>query len=78
MSKAIKVEDQVYLALDQIRGKSETFSQVIEELLEHRTQFFLLVNSIEKRAKYHEWRARQAIEASATIGSGDRSSLSNL
>ncbi|GAI55328.1 unnamed protein product, partial [marine sediment metagenome] len=40
MSKAIKVEDQVYLELDMIREKGETFSQIIERLLEARLKMF--------------------------------------
>jgi len=33
MSKTIKIEDKVYQKLDEIRGKRETFSQVVERLL---------------------------------------------
>ncbi|GAH83510.1 unnamed protein product [marine sediment metagenome] len=33
MSKGIKLEDQVYYQLEEIRGKRETFSHVVERLL---------------------------------------------
>jgi len=33
MSKSIKVTDEVYLALEAIREKRETFSEAIERLL---------------------------------------------
>ena len=33
MSKAIKVEDRVYNQLEQLRGKRETFSDVVAKLL---------------------------------------------
>ena len=33
MSKAIKVEDRVYDQLERIRGKRETFSDVVAKLL---------------------------------------------
>jgi len=41
MSKTIKLEDQVYDRLEQLREKRETFSQVVERLLE--TYFKLIV-----------------------------------
>ena len=34
MSKAIKLDDQVYERLDRLRGKRETFSEVVARLLE--------------------------------------------
>ena len=40
MSRAIKVEDQVYSELDMIRSKGETFSQVVGRLLEARVKMF--------------------------------------
>jgi len=33
MSKTIKLEDQVYYRLDRLRGKRETFSDVVAKLL---------------------------------------------
>ena len=33
MSKTIKIENQVYNQLDQLRGKRETFSDVVAKLL---------------------------------------------
>ncbi len=34
MSKTIKVEDKVYHRLDELREKRETFSEVVQRLLE--------------------------------------------
>ncbi|MBA7686612.1 hypothetical protein ES703_95062 [subsurface metagenome] len=34
MSKTIKLEDQVYNRLEELRGKRETFSQCVARLLE--------------------------------------------
>jgi len=36
MSKAIKLENQVYDRLDQLRGKRETFSDIVAKLLRTR------------------------------------------
>ena len=33
MSKTIKLEDQVYYQLDNLRGKRETFSDIVTKLL---------------------------------------------
>ena len=33
MSKTIKLENQVYYQLDRLRGKRETFSEVVAKLL---------------------------------------------
>lgn len=37
MSKVIKVSNQVYTALDTLRGQRETFSEVVERLLKLHT-----------------------------------------
>lgn len=34
MSKTIKLEDRVYDQLDQLRGKRETFSDIVRKLLD--------------------------------------------
>ncbi len=36
MPKTIKLEDPIYHALDEVRGKRETFSQAVEHLLQTR------------------------------------------
>lgn len=63
MSRAIKVEDQVYMDLDMIRGKGETYSQVVERLLEARLKMFELLNMIEGVLKYQEWKQTQVLKA---------------
>ena len=62
MSKAIKVEDQVYNDLDQIRSKGETFSNVIVELLSARLRILELINVLEGQLKFREWQ-REQLEA---------------
>lgn len=59
MSRAIKVEDQVYQELDEIRVKGETFSQVIETLLLGRKAVFEFMNVLEGKLKFPEWRQQQ-------------------
>jgi len=63
MSRAIKVEDQVYTELDLIRGKGETFSQIIERLLEARLKMFETLNMVEGVLKYQEWKQKKLLEA---------------
>lgn len=62
MSRAIKVEDQVYLELDMIRGKSETFSQVVARLLEARLTMFEFLNMVEGVLKYEQWKQEKLLE----------------
>lgn len=39
MSKTIKLEDKIYHQLDQLRGKRETFSDVVAKLLTTKEGF---------------------------------------
>ena len=61
MSKAIKVEDQVYQGLDKIRGKGETFSQVVETLLNGRKTVLNFLEILEGTYNFREWQ-RQELE----------------
>jgi len=56
MSKPVKVEDGVYNQLDQLRRKGETFSQVVESLLDARKKTLEAIYILEGALKYHEWR----------------------
>ena len=62
MSRAIKVEDQVYLNLDTLRGKGETFSKVVSRLLEARLKFFETMNFIEGVLNYPEWKQEELLK----------------
>ena len=62
MSRAIKVEDQVYQELDTLRGKGETFSKVVARLLEARLKFFETLNFIEGVLKYQEWKQQELLK----------------
>ena len=63
MGKAIKVGEPVYLELDTIRTKGQTFSQVIEELLACRLKLFETLNMIEGQLRYQEWRQKELQKA---------------
>ena len=63
MSRAIKVEDQVYQELDLIREKGETFSQVVERLLEARLEMFKMLSMVEGVLRYQEWKQKLLLEA---------------
>lgn len=56
MSKPIKVEEKVYDQLDQLRGKGETFSEVVEGLLTARSKMCETFSLIEGALKFREWR----------------------
>ena len=43
MSKTIKLENQVYYQLDRLRGKRETFSDVVAKLLTTKEGFDTMV-----------------------------------
>lgn len=68
MSRAIKVEEQVYLELDMIRDKGETFSQVVERLLEARVKMFGIITEIEGVLKYQKWQQELTLKALQTGG----------
>jgi len=59
MSRVIKVEDQVYDRLDQLRDKRETFSDVIKELLDARERILELISVLEGQLKFEEWKREQ-------------------
>ena len=46
MSKVIRVEDKIYDDLDQMRGRRDTFTQVIESLLAIRDQARLMAEHL--------------------------------
>ena len=71
MSKAIKVEDQVYEDLDQLRGKGETFSQVIEGFLKARAAIMEHSMDFELWLKYREYQEEQLKELSRAAASRD-------
>jgi len=59
MSKTIKVEDQVYEDLDQLRSKGVTFSWVIADLLAGRLKVFDLLSVLESQLRFREWQQGQ-------------------
>lgn len=82
MSKMLKVNDQVYNQLDQLKVGHQTFSNVIGELLTARLKVFELINVLEGQLKYREWQQQElakltqsqrrlSYEVSTIYGSGD-------
>ncbi len=63
MSKPIKVSDQVYQELDMVKEKGETFSQVVERLLEARAKMFEMLSMVEGVLRYQEWKQKQFLKA---------------
>jgi len=63
LSRAIKVEDQVYDELDMIRDRGETFSQVVGRLLEARLKMFEVLSMIEGVLRYEKWKQEQLLKA---------------
>ena len=63
MSKTIKVEEEVYNRLDEIRDWKETYSQVIEKLLAARERFCQLIDIIEADVKFRNWQREQLEKA---------------
>jgi len=59
VSKPIRVEDHVYEELDKLRGKSETFSEVIAGLLSARRSMLEMITILQGQLKYHEWQRKQ-------------------
>jgi len=55
MSKAIKLDDQVYEDLDALRGKGETFGQVVEGLMGTRARLCQFLDAVEGSIKFREW-----------------------
>jgi len=62
MSKTIRLEDNVYTALDSMRGKRETFSDAVARLLEVHSGLGLLTSTIQGNQKYLE-RQREQLDA---------------
>lgn len=65
MSKAIKVSDGIYDSLDLLRGKSETFSEVIAGLLGAREEMLRVLNHLEGVLKFQEWQRQKLQELEA-------------
>jgi len=62
MSRVIKVEDQVYKKLDQLRVGRQTFSDVIEDLLRSRNKILEAMNVLEGQLKFREWQREQLVQ----------------
>ena len=65
MIKHIKVDDQVYNELDQLRASRQTFSEVVAALLKGRIKVLETMDALESPLKYREWQAQRLREAQA-------------
>lgn len=59
MSKVIKVEDQTYQELDQLRVGRQTFSEVVKELLRSRLKILEAMDVLEGQLRFREWQREQ-------------------
>ena len=55
MSNIIKVRPRVYDQLNELRGKSSTFNEIIEDLLDNRIRLCEFLNSVEGSMKFRQW-----------------------
>lgn len=62
MSKAIKISDNTYIALENFRDKRETFSDAIGKLLEAREQVCNLISVLEGQIRFREWQLERLEE----------------
>jgi len=59
MKHSIKLDDQVYLDLERIREKRETFSEAVERLLRVRYELALIASLVEGSKNYRDWKKEQ-------------------
>ena len=59
MGKNIKITDEVHRKLDNFRGKDETFSMAIDNLLVARLEICALITVIEGMIRYRQFQFEQ-------------------
>lgn len=71
MSKQIRLDDDTYLKLDQMRGKGESFNLAVRALLDARLKMLELISVLEGQIKYREWQdgRLKALRSDTTISS---------
>lgn len=66
MSKSIKLNEEVYADLDEVRGKGETFSQAVDRLLDLRRMLLSVDPILRGQRAYQEFKdAREREKAAA-------------
>jgi len=55
----IRVDDELYHELEQMKIRGETFTSVIRDLLKTREIVFELITELEKGTKYQDWKHQQ-------------------
>jgi len=56
MRKTIKIDEKVYLKLDDFRDRHETFSEAVERLLAAQDMALQLASILEGQFKFQEWK----------------------
>lgn len=65
MSRAIKVEDDIYDKLNELRTGRETFSDVIRPLLIARARILEVMDTLESQLRFREWQRKNLDELHA-------------
>ena len=65
MSKLIRVSDEVHRDLDEVRGKGETFSQVIDRLIDIRRMIVGIEPILRGQRAFNEWKEQRDKEKAA-------------
>lgn len=66
MSRTIKVDNQVYEQLEQLRRKRETFSQAVDRLLKVYETLSQAVGIMEGQVSFIDWQ-REQLEKMSTM-----------
>ncbi len=65
MSKPMKITDKTYEDLDRLRLKGETYSEVIDRLLNIRTRVMGMLTELEFLLDYDAWKRDELLKISA-------------
>ncbi len=65
MSKPMKITDKTYQELEKLRLKGETYSEVIDRLLNIRTRVMGMLTELEFLLDYEAWKRDELLKISA-------------
>ena len=68
MSMSIKVDQEVYVRLDNLKGKGDTFSDVVKGLLEIQGAAGELEEMLSNSAVFRVWKREQLEKKTAIFG----------
>jgi len=78
VSKLIRVEGETYDRLEAMKRRGETFDHVIRDMLDSRLSVFQLVDVLEGKARYADWKAEQIRKGLEDERPGDRSPMPHV